>query len=78
MRIYAQLLNNRIFQGLIPMRNILQYPVTHEEKVAALKSAIKQLLDDDDGPVGSIEPVALAEVLKDIEEAEAAKYGEYV
>lgn len=47
------------------MRNIAVYPVTHEEKINALKAAIKNSLAD--GAIGSIEPAALTEVLEELE-----------
>lgn len=47
------------------MRNILEYPVTHEEKVSALKNAIKRSLAV--AGIGDIEPIALAEILEEIE-----------
>lgn len=52
------------------MRNIGQYPITHEEKISALKSAIETMMAE--GKLGDIRPAALREVLSDIE-ASASK-----
>jgi hypothetical protein len=53
------------------MRNIIEYPITHEEKVSALKKAIKRSLAD--AGIGGIEPVALSEVLEEIERRPTAE-----
>lgn len=45
------------------MRNILEYPITIEEKIAALEAAIAQALDTE--AIGDITPVALSELLEE-------------
>lgn len=47
------------------MRNLLQHPITQEEKLSAIRSAIDLLLAQ--GKIGDIRPAALREVLKEIE-----------
>lgn len=46
------------------MRNIIEYPITTEEKIAALEAAIQHALEDQG--VGGIEALALSEVLDDL------------
>lgn len=47
------------------MRNLGQYPITHEEKISALKSAIETIMAE--GKLGDIRPAALREVIADME-----------
>ncbi|MBY3158391.1 hypothetical protein HFO56_39520 [Rhizobium laguerreae] len=47
------------------MRNLEQYPITEHEKIEAVRAAIQRFLAD--GAIGCVVPVALAEVLKDLE-----------
>lgn len=47
------------------MRNLAQYPITLDEKIAAVKKAI-EVIDHPD-QVGSIAPAALGEILRDLE-----------
>lgn len=47
------------------MRNLAVYPITEEEKIEAVRAAIQRFLDD--GGIGDVIPVALSEVLRDLE-----------
>jgi hypothetical protein len=47
------------------VRNLVVYPITHEEKISSLKKAIERAMED--GGVGDIEPVALSEILEELE-----------
>ncbi|MBY3433720.1 hypothetical protein HFN89_06105 [Rhizobium laguerreae] len=47
------------------MRNLEQYPITEDEKIEAVRAAIRRSLAD--GAIGCVTPAALAEVLKDLE-----------
>jgi hypothetical protein len=47
------------------MRNLEQYPITGEEKIEAVRAAIKRALAN--ARIGGIAPAALGEVLKDLE-----------
>ncbi|MCS4089106.1 hypothetical protein [Rhizobium sp. BK176] len=51
------------------MRNIEQYPITKEEKIAAVDAAIKRFSDDK--AVGGITAVALRAVLEDLKTSSA-------
>lgn len=42
------------------MRNLLEYPITNDEKIAALDRAIKRIIAD--GCIGGIDAAALADV----------------
>ncbi len=46
------------------MRNILEYPITVEDKIAALEWAIKLVLQDQG--VGGVQALALSEILTDL------------
>ena len=46
------------------MRNILEYPITVEDKIAAVEWAIQLVLRDQG--VGGVEALALTEVLTDL------------
>lgn len=46
------------------MRNILEYPITVEDKTAALEWAIKLVLQDQG--VGGVQALALSEILTDL------------
>jgi hypothetical protein len=48
------------------MRNILEYPVTIDEKIDAVREALNHALKDEG--IGSIAPLALSMVLDDLEE----------
>lgn len=51
------------------MRNILEYPITHEEKVKAVMWAIGRYQSDTSGPgapIGDVTGVALQAVLDDL------------
>jgi hypothetical protein len=51
------------------MRNILEYPITVEDKIAALEWAIKLVLQDQG--VGGVQALALSEVLSDLRNSAA-------
>jgi hypothetical protein len=46
------------------MRNIVEYPITNEDKIVALEWAIKLVLQDQG--VGGVEALALSEILSDL------------
>jgi hypothetical protein len=48
------------------MRNIIEYPITVEDKIAALEVAIKLILKE--GAVGGVEALALSEILAELKE----------
>lgn len=52
------------------MRNILEYPITIKDKIAALETAIKLIIDE--GAVGGVEALALSEMLSELKEKVAA------
>jgi hypothetical protein len=47
------------------MRNLALYPITEEEKIEAVRTAIQRFLAD--GGIGDVIPAALGEVLQDLE-----------
>lgn len=47
------------------MRNIIEYPITTEDKIAALEVAINLILKEE--AVGGVEAVALSEILSDLQ-----------
>jgi len=47
------------------MRNIIEYPITTEDKIAALEVAINLILKEE--AVGGVEAVALSEILLDLQ-----------
>lgn len=51
------------------MRNIIEYPITIEDKIAALEAAIKLVLKDQ--AVGGVEALALSEILSDLKNSAA-------
>lgn len=51
------------------MRNIIEYPITIEDKIATLETAIKLILKDE--AVGGVEALALSEILSDLRNSAA-------
>jgi hypothetical protein len=55
------------------MRNLLEYPVTIDEKIDAVRNAMKHALSS--GGYGDIAPVALSMILDDLQAQKLAEGG---
>ncbi|WP_171049041.1 hypothetical protein [Rhizobium sp. MHM7A] len=51
------------------MRNIIEYPITIEDKIAALETALELILKEE--AVGGVEALALSEILSDLKNSAA-------
>lgn len=46
------------------MRNLAEYPVTHEEKIALLEKLRVEFMDE--GRIGDMRPLLLSEIMEDL------------
>ena len=53
------------------MRNLLQYPITLDEKIKVLEELRETCLYEDTSLIGDIRPVALREIIEDLKKMQS-------